>query len=46
MLEIIAYIVLGITVLVVLLAAFSVFISYVTQATYIDPLHDDDWDDR
>jgi len=42
MLEFIVYLILGTAVLLVVLACISVFISYVTQASYIDPLHPDD----
>jgi hypothetical protein len=36
MVEIIAFIVIGLAVLLIVLAGFSVFISYVTQSTYTD----------
>ena len=44
MLEFIVYLIFGTAVLLVVLACISVFISYVTQASYIDPLHYDSAD--
>jgi hypothetical protein len=40
MLEIIAYIVFGFVFLALLLAAFTIFVSYVTQADYMDLVDD------
>lgn len=44
MLEILAIGFVVLAVVFVLLALFSVFVAYVTQASYIDPL-DDNWKD-